>query len=259
MKIITKRKPKPLRIVLYGDSGVGKSTWAANAPNPIFLDIEKGLDGIDKDVKVQSTEINSLTDIKEALVFLKDEKHDYKTVVIDSLDWLERAIHANICADFGKKTILELSFGKGYSIALAYWRRFLERLTELRDQRDMVIIFISHCHIKPFNSPTHDTYDRFSIKLHKSASELISEFSDCIFFAASKLYIDKQESVFGKTITRAKDTGQRVLYTESSASFLAKSRYKLPKELPLEYSAFERAFNNTLRQEKKHDAVTERV
>ena len=32
----------PQKVVLYGPEGIGKSTFAAQFPNPLFLDVEEG-------------------------------------------------------------------------------------------------------------------------------------------------------------------------------------------------------------------------
>ncbi len=52
MKIsdITKNaQMKPPRVLLYGPAGIGKTTFGASAPRPIFLPIEDGLGRIDVD------------------------------------------------------------------------------------------------------------------------------------------------------------------------------------------------------------------
>ena len=216
------------------------SSWAAGANKPIFLDIEKGLDAIE----IPAIEIDSLSHLREALSYLRTEEHSFETVVLDSLDWIERAFHAQICVAANKKSIAEFSYGKGYAMALMYWKRLIDQLNSLRDKKNMQIIMLAHSQIKHFSDPNYDSYDRHSLKLHKSAQELMSEFADCIFFACHKVHVQKENKIFGKQIVKAKHTGQRVLYTESAASFLAKTRYKLPRELPLRYDVFQREFLN---------------
>src|SRR5690606_3777769 len=115
------RIPKPPRILCYGIEGVGKSTLASNAPNPIFIQTEDGLDEIDCDKFPLATRYD---EVLSSLVDLGREDHDYETVVIDSLDWLERLVFDKLCAEHSAGSIEQVAGGysKGYTLALTYWR-----------------------------------------------------------------------------------------------------------------------------------------
>ncbi|MCS6901519.1 MAG: MAPEG family protein, partial [Myxococcales bacterium] len=77
---------RPLRVVLYGVEGVGKSTFASQAPDPIFLCAEEGAVGLDV---ARFPTAHTWIEVLEAIRVLTHEEHPYKTLVIDSLDWLE--------------------------------------------------------------------------------------------------------------------------------------------------------------------------
>ncbi|MFN9292481.1 MAG: AAA family ATPase, partial [Planctomyces sp.] len=47
VKITTGKKAVPRRVMLYGTHGIGKSSWAAQAPGVLFLNVEDGLNDID--------------------------------------------------------------------------------------------------------------------------------------------------------------------------------------------------------------------
>ena len=120
---ITKgREARPPRIMIYGSEGIGKSTFAALVPNPVFVQTEDGLSEIDCSKLPLA---KSFDDVVLQLQAVRDEQHDYGTVVIDSLDWLERLVWDRVCADYGVKSIEKADggYGKGYVHALTYWRR----------------------------------------------------------------------------------------------------------------------------------------
>ena len=123
------RENKPPRLMIYGQEGVGKSTLGATAPDAIFVQTEDGLGEIDcrKFPLAQN-----LGDVLAALTALRDEDHNFRTVVIDSLDWLERLIFDEVCKEFGVRSIEKADggFGKGYVDALVHWRKVLSLLRE---------------------------------------------------------------------------------------------------------------------------------
>ena len=84
-----KSKLKPPKLVLYGGAGIGKTSFAASMNSPIFVLTEDGMGKIECDHFEVAKDYDSfLTNVKSLL----DEEHEYKTVAIDSLDWLEPLI-----------------------------------------------------------------------------------------------------------------------------------------------------------------------
>ena len=225
----------PPRILAHGVAGIGKSTFASQADRPVFLQTEDGLGNI----KVAHFPLaRSFDDVMGALAALYSEPHDYKTVVVDSVDWLEPLLWARVCKDNGWGSIEEPGYGKGYIAAIDLWRQYLDGLNALRDERGMTVIQIAHTDIKRFDSPEHEPYDRYVIKLHARAAALLQEHSDVVLFANYRISTVKSDVGFNKKVTRALGSGERVLYTAERPAFLAKNRYGLPDVLPLDWQAF---------------------
>ncbi|WP_067582772.1 ATP-binding protein [Endozoicomonas ascidiicola] len=242
---------KAPRIVVHGPAGVGKTTFGCGAPNPIFIQTEDGLGKLEVDAFPM---MKSFQDVLDALTVLYTSDHNYQTAVIDSVDHLEPLIWQHLCETYiGPKgerfqAIDDFGYGKGFLLALDLWRQLLEGLDALRNEKGMAFILIAHSEIKRFESPTTDSYDRYQIKLHKRASDLVQESVDCVMFADYKTVIEKEEGGFNKVKTRGISTGQRYLYTEARPSFVAKNRYGLPPELPLNWQAFSDALTHNSSQ-----------
>jgi hypothetical protein len=235
------RTPKPPRLLVYGTEGIGKSTFAAQATRPIFIQTEDGLDEIACDKFPLAT---SYGEVLSALTELHTEEHDYETVVIDSLDWLERLIWDRVCQETGAKSIEKADGGyaRGYTHALTYWREVVEGLNTLRNDRSMVVVLIAHARVEKFEDPESSPYDRYSPRLHKHAAALLSEWCDAVFFATRKIRTQTEDAGFNRkrTIAHAigKDGGERVLRTVGGPSCLAKNRFGIAEDLPLAWAAF---------------------
>lgn len=145
-------------------------------------------------------------------------------------------------------SIEDAGYGKGYVAALNLWRQYIDGLNALRDDRGMAVVQIAHTDIKRFDSPEHDPYDRYVIKLHARAAALLQEHSDIVLFANYRISTVKADVGFNKKVSRAVGSGERVIHTVERPAFLAKNRYDLPDTLPLEWSAFAQAMPETLHE-----------
>lgn len=225
----------PPRIVLYGIEGIGKSSFGASAASPIFIPTEKGLGEITapKFPKPQSFE-----DVMDYLRHLYNEQHDYKTVVVDTLDWLEPLVWQATCDLHGQPDIegkdkgSPFGFAKGYHFALDVWGKFLQALDYLCEQKRMSIILIAHADIKRFDSPDVESYDRYGLKLNAKAAAKIREWADAVIFVNQVIYTEKTDVGFNKKVVRGIGGHSRMMYTDNRPAAYAKNRYGLPSELP---------------------------
>lgn len=221
---------KPPRMLVYGTAGIGKTSLGMAAPAPVFIQTEE-------------SEVNCPTfgllktygEVMEAIGALYGEPHDYRTLVLDSVDWLEPLVWAETCRANNWASIEAAGYGKGYLAALDQWRTLLDGMNALRDERGMTILLIAHCEIKRFDSPETEPYDRYQIKLHSRASALVQEHVDAVLFANYRVSTVKADLGFNKKAVRGVGGGDRMLYTNERPAFLAKNRYGLPDSLPLDW------------------------
>jgi hypothetical protein len=230
---------RPLRHLFYGPEGVGKSSLAADAPSPLFLDIEGGSDNLDvarypfrdedgghvpRTYEEVSTAIDDL---------IANPKHGYETVVLDTLDALEALVQRHVCEKNGKATIEDFGFGKGYQVALDEFRRFLALLDQLRSKGVQVVI-LGHSIVRTFKNPEGEDYDRYQLRVHDKIAGLAKEWSDVVGFirfdgGAAKLTGDAAQT----KRARGWMTGKRIVHLAREAAWDAKSRLSLPAELEL--------------------------
>lgn len=225
------------RIEVYGVEGIGKSTFAAGAPNPIFILTEDGLGSLPVQHFPLATSTN---EVMEAIAALYNEDHSFGTVVIDSLDWLEAIIQREIDTQHDAK---DLAYGKGALIAAEKWRVILEGLNALRLERGMVVILLAHTTIKRFDSPEVEPFDRYQPKLQERSNALVREWCDAVLFANYKTIVKHDDVGFNKTTNRGISTGERLLYCNERPAYMAKNRYQLPDSIPLSWDAFEQAIS----------------
>ena len=227
----------PPRILIYGPPGIGKTTFAAGAgKKSIFIPCEEGADVVGADRFNLCEDVGAVMNALDELI---NEDHNYKVVALDSLDWFERLVWDQTCFDAGVPSIEQVGggYGKGYTEALKYHRAALGKLTQLRREKGMACVLIAHSHVRKFEDPALEAFDRFEIKLQKLASALFVEYSDVVGFCNVKTRTKETPSSFGQKKIQAVSSGERILNTAVKPHFVAKTRYPLPDELPLEWAA----------------------
>jgi hypothetical protein len=232
------RTPQPPRLLLYGTEGIGKTTFGASLPSPIFIDAEGGSAHV---ATSRFPHLPTYSEVMGAIVELYHENHNYKTLVIDTIDWLEElvsqeTIRRHPTTSKGKRVahLRDYGWGDGYQYALGIWKELLDGLDALRHQKGMIICLLAHYQIKRISAPDVDDYDVYTLKLsNKAVSDVVVQWVDALLFAKDKIATRVTEDR-----NRAVNTGQRVLYTTRKATHDAKNRFDLPEEIPFDQQAW---------------------
>lgn len=229
----------PDRILLVGTEGVGKSTFAASAPSPLFIAAEDGV----RHLGVQTFTPGDLDQVYGLLRELRTTKHEFKTVVVDSVDWLEPIVFRHVCDRNGWADIESPGYGKGYVPAMEEWRNVLKELDAVR-ACGLEIILIGHAKVANFANPAGPDYSRYEVGMHKNSSALIKQWVDAILFACyeESVHLNRSAKKDGDAAVLAKGkatfTGRRIIHTERSTAWDAKNRHSLPPILPLSYEDY---------------------
>lgn len=222
------RIEKPTKMLVHGGPGVGKTTLAAGAPNPIVFPAEEGTNHLDV---ARFPRPERWSDLFDAIDALANEPHDYRTFVIDTLDALEPMVFRAVCEAVGKKSISDFPHGQGYVASIDQWRLMLARLERLIEVKNMGVILIAHSAIRTFANPEGPDYDRYQLKLNDKAAAVLVEWSDDVLFAQYETFaVDRDGSRKAKGVS-----GARVLRTQETATYKAKNRHSLPPTLPLNW------------------------
>lgn len=242
------KKQKPWRMLVYGVEGVGKSTLAAATPAPLFI----GEDGVNH-LDAARLPVESWVQLRAAINALATEQHEYKTLVLDTVDWAEPLNWEFICARDKEKSVESYGYGKGYVVALDEWRALLTDLERLQRERGVNVMLLGHCQQKTFKNPEGPDFDRYELKLNLKAGGLLKEWCDAVLFANHEQYAKTDDRT--KRV-RGVSTGARWLHTERTAAYDAKNRFSLPEALPLAWGDLEAAINSATGDAK---ALTDEV
>jgi len=241
--------PRPQKAVLYGPEGIGKSTLAAAFPSPVFLDTESGTDHLDV---LRFPPVKAWSDVTQAVQQLASTAHEFKTLVIDTVDWSEKRLAEDICRRANKVSIEDFGYGKGYVLLAEEFAGFLGTLDSLMRNKGMHVVLLAHATIKKFEQPdAAGSYDRYELKLSKQVGPLIKEWCDLLLFANYFTRVAENES------GRKRGVGgrERVLYTSHTAAWDAKNRHGLEEKLPFTFDAIASVFGAPTQPVQPPDAT----
>jgi hypothetical protein len=234
LKITRGLRPHAVRVVIYGDEGIGKTTLATQFPNPVVLDTEDGTHHLD----CARVAINDCLELEGAIHELARDPQGFQTVVVDSADWAERIVIEMVVRRAGKKSIEDFGFGKGYVVVCEQFSKLLSAADALI-AKGINVVFVAHSKVVRTSPPDEtDGYDRYELKLSKQVAPLLREWADCVLFCNYKTKL--VEGADGRT--KAKGGTERLMYASHTAAFDAKNRYGLPDVMPMAFDSIKGIF-----------------
>lgn len=224
---------RALRVVVYGSEGIGKTTFAAQFPDPLFIDTEGGTAHMDVRRVDKPENWNELIGIVKEVA----EQPVCKTLVLDTADWAEALCINHILQQYKQKSIEAFGYGKGYTMIGEEFGRLITAMdTVIASGKNVVIT--AHAKMRKFEQPDElGAYDRWEMKLSKQVAPLLKEWADMLLFLNYKTYVVTTDSNKAKA-----QGGKRVMYTTHHPCWDAKNRHGLPEEMPLDFAGIAHLF-----------------
>lgn len=232
MEITRGKVAKAQKVVVYGPEGIGKTTFAASFPDPLFIDSEGGTYHLDV---ARFGRPSTWQMLMEQIAWARDNASPGSTLVVDTLDWAERLCAEHVCRDQGLDGIEAAGYGKGYVYVKEAFAKMLDALSDVAE-RGVNVVCTAHACISKFEPPDSEApYDRWSLKLNdskrSSVAAIVKEWADALLFANYKTSIEVQGGKARAVSSR------RVLFCNHSAAFDAKNRWGLPNEVPFAFES----------------------
>lgn len=206
MKVFNSLEPtvKPsILMVVYGEGGVGKTTFAATAPNPIIADCENGskyfgLRGIESDVAI----IENWGDMEEFMEISITDKYD--TIIIDPIGELMEKLISYMINKADSKLVQ-----KDGNPTMAGWgwlKKTMRNFLKVMRDSGKNIIIVAHVQEK-------DDEGRM-VKRPMVATKLASELVNLVDVVGYMTTLSNEEG----------DTKRVIMVDPSSDKFVAKDR-----------------------------------
>lgn len=236
------KKKVPDRVLIYGVGGVGKSSWAADAPAPIFIAAEDGVNHLDV-AQFDDPRPETYDEILEAVDVLTKEDHDFKTLAIDSIDWVEHLVRDKVISENRHEKTGQPwttqdydAYGRGVKLAVDEFRKLIDALERLQRVKGMGVILVAHAIVANFKNPTGEDFMTYKPALTGDLlPNLFGDWVDAVLFATYDVDVQKSK---GFARNKAWSDGSRVVYTTHNACWVAKNRYGLPEAIDLDYETY---------------------
>lgn len=253
--VVRNQLNKPPFIVLHGGAGVGKTSFAAQAQNNIFIPVEDGLGMLDVDT---FPEPKNMTEVNQMMQTLLKEDHGFQWVTIDSATALEKKLWKELCAKDNAQSIEEFGggYGKGFTRALEEVSQFIIDLRHLREVKGMGIILIAHSKINTFNPPDKASYDQYTLNVNTKLADFIHTQADIVGYCELEQLIKQEDKGFNQKQGKATETGRRLLHCYSSQKYTSKNRYGIQRPLDMNFQTLMQEIANNMPQSQQQQATT---
>lgn len=226
-----------LSMLLYGAPKIGKSTFCSRIDDALFIATEPGLNYLE----TYNVRVNSWIEFLEVMAALKREKHNFKVIIIDTIDRLCDFCDSYICEQAKAQTIGDVGgYGKGYALFKTEMNRVFQKIYAM----DLGVVITSHTVLAEIPTPSGKQI-QYQPSVQKRIQDIIIPLVDIIGFAHSVVSLNKE----GDCVET------RMLETSETASWVAGDRTgRLPSTMPFSFHVFKKHFIKQVDQDKSESA-----
>lgn len=251
----------PERVLLYGQTGCGKTSAACSFPKPVVMPCELGLDALPDVERLPQPKT-----WKDAMAMMDElikgaGKLPFESFIIDTADQLERLCWAHVCDGNNFqlrkwKSIQSPGYGKGYDEAHKVWiKDFLPRL-DLIHEKGYHVVICAQPMVKTWTNPGGENFDRYQLRLHDKVATLFQEWVSDQFFCRPYTGVSiKKSEVTGRMVAKGVSTDARIAHTVWDATWNAKHRLRVPDEIEMP-DPLTGSFYDTLQRARAGDLTT---
>lgn len=226
-----------LSMLLYGAPKIGKSTFCSRIDDALFIATEPGLNYLE----TYNVRVNSWLEFLEVMAALKREQHNFKVIIIDTIDRLCDFCDSYICEQAKAQTIGDVGgYGKGYALFKTEMNRVFQKIYAM----DLGVVITSHTVLAEIPTPSGKQI-QYQPSVQKRIQDIIIPLVDIIGFAHSVMSLNKE----GDCVET------RMLETSETASWVAGDRTgRLPATMPFSFHVFKKHFIKQPEPEKSESA-----
>jgi len=219
--IIARPTPSAPKGIIYSPPGAGKTTFGATATDSIIIDCENGAGAIPC---TRTPFLTTWAEISQWLTALEREEHPYRTMAIDSVDWLLRRLEESVSGSAGRlDQTLNRShggYGNGRQVMKNHVYQILLPQLDRIVNRGIAVLLLAHARRTEITDVDGVTTEKTTPELPEDYLNVFVEWSDFVCLA------------------RMDGEGRRVLVTRETPRALAKNRYGMPETIPFDWASF---------------------
>jgi hypothetical protein len=230
--LVSKSKERGKCIVIHGKGGIGKTTLAVDMckeKNGVFIQSEDGMTSKKFDGVERTGVIDSWTGFTEVLETLALEDHDFKCIVVDTMDKFMPLLFDHILErDYGGNKDKAMAFRAYYQQQYQEFNAVLKAF-EIIQNRGIDVVIIVHSVVESHKNPESEPYQRYGLNLpggeKTNLASCLIDYSDFTLYAKEDIIVTE-----GKA-----RGGNRVISTKMSPVYDTKKRDDMPDKIPLKW------------------------
>ena len=255
-----------IRMVVYAQEKMGKTTFATAAPDAVLIPLEQGYADVDTSKVLVAPMVKTLPELYAQLQDIykrcADGTFPKKSVVFDSVTALERIIYASITeaeADPKHKTMNAAmgGYGKAYDYAMGLFTGILDGLDHIVTYHGINVIFTAHAFSAKHIDPSAGEFDIWDILLHSPKNsktygfrEVFTQWVDICGFMHDNIIATEQNGIQAA----AKVGEERAMSLTRAPAYVAGNRFKMTGDLVIPLEGGWNVFANAL-----YAATNERI